>query len=86
MLSWWVEIIGWIGAALIVLSYGLLTLKRLQTDSVAYRWMNLLGAMGLIVNGAWNEAFPSVFLNIIWLGIAGYALLQRRIARARRVP
>ena len=86
MLQWWVEFIGWIGALLILLSYGLLTLKRLRTDSTAYQWMNLLGAVGLIANGAWNGAFPSVFLNVVWLGIAGYALFQARLSRTRRVP
>jgi hypothetical protein len=40
--------------------------------------MNVAGATGMIANGAWNGAFPSAFLNVIWLGIAGYALWQAR--------
>ena len=67
---------GAIGATLILLSYGLLTLRRLGTESASYQWMNLAGAAGLIVNGAWNGAFPSVFLNVVWLAIALYALAR----------
>lgn len=85
MLKWFVEIIGWIGALLILLSYGLLTMRRLSTESAAYQWMNLVGAACLIVNGGWNGAFPSVFLNVVWLGIAAYALGQSRFARRRNV-
>ena len=69
-----IEVVGWIGATLILSSYALLTLRRIGTDSPAYQWMNLAGAAGLIVNGAWNGAIPSVFLNIVWLGIALYGL------------
>lgn len=80
MLKYLIEIVGWIGALLILLSYGLLTLRRVATDSASYQWMNLGGALGLIANGAWNGAFPSVFLNVVWLGIAAYALVQSRPA------
>jgi hypothetical protein len=78
MLKWSIEIVGWIGAVLILASYGLLTLRRLTADSPTYQWMNVAGATGMIANGAWNGAFPSAFLNVIWLGIAGYALWQAR--------
>ena len=80
MVTLLIEVLGWIGATLIVLSYGLLTLRRLGTESASYQWMNLAGAAGLIVNGAWNGAFPSVFLNVVWLGIALYALSRARQA------
>ena len=80
MVTLLIEVLGWIGATLILLSYGLLTLRRLGTESASYQWMNLAGAAGLIVNGAWNGAFPSVFLNVVWLGIALYALTRARQA------
>jgi hypothetical protein len=35
----------------------------------------------LIVNSWYYGAFPSVGINIVWIGIGGYALL-----RARRLP
>ncbi len=80
MIRWVVEIIGWIGALLILVSYGLLTMRRLMSDSAVYQWMNILGAVGLIINGIWNGALPSVFLNVVWFAIAGYALTRSRLA------
>jgi hypothetical protein len=73
-----IEVIGWTGAGMVVLAYALLTMRRLAANAVSYQWLNLLGSAGLIVNGAWNGAFPSVFLNAIWLAVTGYAIARAR--------
>jgi hypothetical protein len=86
MAKWVVEIIGWIGALLILGSYGLMTMRRITAESATYQWMNLLGAVGLTVNGVWNGAFPSAFLNVVWLGIAGYALARSHRVLQRSPP
>ena len=44
--------------------------------------MNIVGAAGFIINCAYNNAWPSVALNVVWMGIAIYAL--RRNSRAAR--
>lgn len=73
-----IEVIGWIGATLIVLAYALLSAGKLAGDSRTYHVMNILGAIGFVVNSGWNGAFPSAALNVVWIGIGSYALLQRR--------
>lgn len=76
-----VEVIGWIGAALILSAYALLSGGRLRADSLTYHLMNMLGAAGFVVNSGWNGALPSAALNVIWIGIGVYALRhQRRLA------
>ena len=77
-----IEIIGWLGAALILGSYALLSTGRLKADSVTYQLMNVLGAAGFVVNSGWNGALPSAAMNIIWFGIGVYAL--RQLQRTRR--
>ena len=73
-----VEVIGWIGAALILGSYALLSTGRVRAESVTYQLMNILGAAGFVVNSGWNGALPSAAMNVIWMGIGIYALRQRR--------
>jgi hypothetical protein len=73
-----IEVVGWIGATLIIAAYALLSAGRLQGDSRLYHWMNIFGAIGFVVNSGWNGAYPSAALNVVWLGIGGYALLKRR--------
>jgi len=73
-----VEIVGWIGATLIVGAYALLSAGKLRGDSRTYHVMNIVGAAGFVVNSGWNGAYPSAALNVVWIGIGAYALLQRR--------
>ncbi|HEV7612513.1 MAG TPA: hypothetical protein VGO37_11590 [Steroidobacteraceae bacterium] len=73
-LKTFVEICGWAAALLILGSYGLLSFGRLSARSPIYQWMNILGALGFIINCTWNRAWPSVALNVVWMGIAVYAL------------
>lgn len=77
-----VEIVGWLGAGLILGAYALLTAGKLQAQSVGYQTMNVVGAAGFIVNGWWHGALPSAVLNVIWMLIGGVALW--RIAARRR--
>jgi hypothetical protein len=71
-----VDIAGWAGAALILGAYGLISAGKMQARSTLYQWMNVLGAIGFIINSGWNSAWPSVGLNVVWLGI-GVAALAR---------
>jgi hypothetical protein len=73
-LKTFIELAGWLAALLILGSYGLLSFGKIQSRSPLYQWMNILGALGFIINCTWNGAWPSVALNVVWMGIAVYAL------------
>ncbi|HET9428828.1 MAG TPA: hypothetical protein VFO69_10765 [Allosphingosinicella sp.] len=73
---------GWAGASLILLAYLLLSLGRVNGQSVLYQGMNVAGAAGFIVNGWWHGAIPSAALNVIWMMIG--ALTLWRISRRKR--
>ena len=76
-----VELAGWIGAALILSAYLLLSMGRLTGQSALYQAMNVAGAAGFIVNGWWHGAIPSAALNILWMLIGGVALWRIRMKR-----
>ena len=75
-----IEIVGWAGAGLILLAYLLLSAGRLAARSVLYQGLNLIGAIAFVINSGWNGAIPSATLNVVWAGIAIFALV--RMARA----
>lgn len=76
------EVVGWIGAILILGGYGLLTAGRVDAKSVSYQLLNVVGALGFIANSAWNGAWPSAVLNVIWVGIGVVALIKIGARRA----
>ena len=70
------EVVGWIGGALILAAYAMLTAGKLDAKSPVYQWMNVVGAAGFIANSGWNGAWPSAVLNVIWVGIGAAALIR----------
>ncbi len=77
-----IDIVGWIGAALILGAYALLTAGKVAPRSVTYQGMNFVGALGFIANGWWHGAMPSAVLNVIWAAIGMVALWKIRTAPA----
>jgi len=67
------DAIGWAGALCLLLAYAGLATRRL-TAGARYHVLNLVGAGGLAVNGAYHHAWPSAALNVVWLGIGVVAL------------
>ncbi|MCP4541532.1 MAG: hypothetical protein GY832_30750 [Chloroflexi bacterium] len=73
-----VDIVGWLGVATLLVAYVLVSTKRMEGDSVMYQVLNLVGAALLIVNSSYYGAFPSVGVNVLWVGIAIYTLVSKR--------
>jgi hypothetical protein len=71
-----IEIVGWAAAAMMVSAYVLLTTGRLSSVCPTYQWLNVLAGAGFIVNSGWNGAYPSAFLNVVWIAIGLYGLLR----------
>lgn len=69
-----IEAIGWAAALLILAAYALLSAGKLTARDPSYQWMNVLGAIGFIINSGWNGAIPSAALNVVWAGIGLAAL------------
>jgi hypothetical protein len=73
-LKTFIDVCGWVAVLLILGAYGLLSFGKMPARSPIYQWMNVVGALGFIINCSWTGAWPSVALNVAWLGIAAYAL------------
>lgn len=76
-----VEIAGWIGAALILGAYALLSAGKVTGRSLSYQAMNVVGAAGFVINGWWHGALPSAALNVLWLligAVASWRILKRK--------
>lgn len=72
----YIDIVGWIGSAAVVSAYALISLNKLNSRSRVYQVLNLVGSVGLVVNTAYYRAYPSTFVNIVWLVIAAFALVR----------
>ena len=74
-----VTIYGWVGMALILISYLLITTKQLSPNSATYQIINFIGAGGVVLNSVINDAWPSAVFFIIWGCMAAVMLIIQRI-------
>ena len=79
------DVLGWIGAVLLLGAYGLVSFKKLAPDSFAYQAMNIAASILLLINTLYYGAYPSSFVNAVWTVIAVVAIVsvvRRNAARA----
>lgn len=85
-----IEIIGWLGAAILVIAYGFVSYGLFDARSRAYQALNIVAGVLLAANSVWHHAWPSVAVNVIWTGIAlgalAMAATQRRAETDRTNP
>lgn len=79
-----VDVIGWAGAAALLLAYALVTRHPAAAAGRRYLLLNLAGSAGLAANGAVHAAWPSAGLNLAWLAIALAALGRSHAARKHK--
>lgn len=65
-----IDTIGWTGAALVLIAYGLISIQWLAGNSFGYQALNVTGALLLVINSYYLGAYPSVGVNAAWVGIA----------------
>jgi hypothetical protein len=69
-----VDVLGWLGAVCVLAAYGLVSSGRVHGRAPLYQVPNAVGSVLLTVNTYYHHAYPSSVVNVLWLGIALYAL------------
>ena len=73
-----IEILGWIASVLIVGSYALNITGKLSASSKTYVLANIIGGVFFVVNTYYHQAYPSMFVNVIWVIIAIYMISKKK--------
>ena len=70
------DVLGWIGAFLLLLAYAADSFGKLGADSKAYQYLNIAASILLLVNTLFYGAYPSSFVNGVWTVIAVVAIVS----------
>ena len=73
-----IEMMGWIASVLIVGSYALNITGKLSASSKIYVLANIIGGIFFVVNTYYHKAYPSMFVNVIWVIIAIYMISKKK--------
>jgi hypothetical protein len=77
-----IQLIGWVGAASLLLAYGLLTSGKLAATGFTYLAVNFGASIALGLSTAAAHAWPSTTTNALWLVIGLIPLTRAVRARA----
>jgi hypothetical protein len=78
-----IDIAGWLGAGVLLAAYGLISFDKLRPETFRYQFLNAVGSLLLIVNTVYYRAYPSAFVNMIWIVIAFVASVRARNRQCR---
>ena len=78
-----IEIMGWIASILIVGSYALNITGKLHASSKTYVLANIIGGIFFVVNTYYHQAYPSMFVKVIWVIIAIYMISKKKNNNAK---
>lgn len=73
---YFIDALGWTGAALVLIAYGLISVRWMEGNSFSYQALNATGALLLVINSYYLRAYPSVGVNAAWVGIAAITLFR----------
>ncbi len=71
-----VDVLGWFGAAVVVVAYALVSTGRGGGRAGGAQWMTPGASARLILNTASHGALPSLAVNVIWAGVAAVTLAR----------
>ena len=78
-----IDVIGWIGSLEVIAAYLLVSFEFGKVNKQVYQGLNLTGSLFLIINTIYHGAYPSAFVNVIWLIIAFISL--RNLAKVKKI-
>jgi hypothetical protein len=76
--KFWFDAIGWLGAAVLLIAYAMVSHRKLEGDSARYQLLNIGGSILLAANTIFYGSYPSTFVNVIWAGIAVFSIVRRK--------
>lgn len=66
----YVELIGVIGAGLILLAFTMNQLRRWSTESLVYDVVNSVGSLLLVIYAVLLNSIPFLILNLVWFVVS----------------
>jgi len=72
----WANMVGLIGVALVLITYLLLQLDKLASESFAYSFWNLIGALLVLTSLLVHFNLSSLVIEVAWILISLYGIYK----------
>lgn len=76
-----IDILGWTGSVLFLLAYALVSMKKIEGDSILYQGMNIIAGTLLVIYTLALGAYATTGLNAVWVAIGLFTLGRKWLIR-----
>lgn len=73
--------LGVIGVGMILIAYGAQQVGRMESSSLPYLWLNLIGAILILFSLMYNFNLPAFIIECAWIIITLYGFWKRKNTR-----
>ena len=80
--NWLIHVLGWTGSVLYLAAYALVSLKKVEGDSLMYQGLNVIAGILLIIYTLYLNAFATTALNAVWAAIGIFTLGRKWLTRS----
>lgn len=77
-----INLLGWTGSILYLIAYTLVSLKKVEGDSVLYQGMNIIAGILLVIYTVYLGAYATTALNAVWAAIGIFTLGRKWLTRS----
>ena len=77
-----INLLGWTGSVLYLIAYALVSLKKVEGDSILYQGMNIIAGILLVIYTIYLGAFATTALNAVWAAIGIFTLGRKWLTRS----
>lgn len=72
-----IETVGYASGILVLIAFLLNAYNFISSQSNIYRWLNIIGSLGLIIHTYVHHAYPSTIVNVVWIIVAITSLFRK---------
>ena len=82
----WFDFVGFFGVLLVLLAYLGLQARRMRGDGFMYSFLNMIGALGILVSVVYAEKmnYSVLLIEGTWVLISIYGIYQSLVSRIRK--
>ena len=77
-----INLLGWTGSVLYLIAYALVSLKKVEGDSLMYQGMNIIAGILLVIYTLYLGAYATTALNAVWAAIGIFTLGRKWLTRS----
>jgi len=76
LVHWLPDLIGCLGAIIVLAAYGLLQMGRLKSNGALYSFLNFLAAVMILISLLYSWNLAAFVMEVAWMAISAFGVVK----------